>query len=176
MLLFFAIALLLRLGTLTISIKHERLLKGEGAVEFGARNSIRLAITHTVFYLSALAEGLYKKSAFDKISFIGLCIYIFGMIALLAVMSILGRLWTVKLLIARDHVLVTHVLFRFVRHPNYYLNLLPELVGYALVFHAYVTLAIGLPIYLFSLVVRIRQEEVAMSSRFNAYKGTSAIG
>lgn len=176
MLLFFAIALVFRLGTLAISIKHEKLLKSEGAIEIGARNSLRLAIIHTAFYLSALAEGLYRKPAFDRISVIGLCMYLFGVIALITVMSILGKLWTVKLLIARDHVLVRHFLFRFIRHPNYYLNLPAELIGYTLVFHAYLTLAVGLPIYLISVLIRIRQEEAAMSNRFSAYKSALKIG
>src|SRR5437870_13907816 len=34
-----------------------------------------------------------------------------------------------KLLIASDHTLNQSGLFRWVRHPNYFLNILPELVG-----------------------------------------------
>jgi isoprenylcysteine carboxyl methyltransferase (ICMT) family protein YpbQ len=37
----------------------------------------------------------------------------------------LHRLWTVKLLIASDHVLNQSALFRWVRHPNYFLNIRP---------------------------------------------------
>jgi isoprenylcysteine carboxyl methyltransferase (ICMT) family protein YpbQ len=170
LLVFFAIALLFRLATLAVSIKHEKALKREGAIEVGASNSKRLAIAHLLFYFAALAEGLYKAPEFDKVSVIGLCLYVFGMIVLIAVITILGRFWTVKLLIARDHVLVTHPLFRVVRHPNYYLNLLPELIGYALIFHAYLTLLVGLPLYLFPLITRVRQEEAAMSERFSTYK------
>jgi isoprenylcysteine carboxyl methyltransferase (ICMT) family protein YpbQ len=150
-------------------MKHEKELKHAGAIEIGAGNSVRLAIAHTLFYIAALAEGWHDRPAFDTVSAIGLGLYIFGMVALLLVMSILRRLWTVKLLIAQDHVLITHPLFRLVRHPNYYLNLPAELIGYALVFHAYITLIVGLPIYLIFLATRIRQEEAAMSERFSEY-------
>ena len=40
---------------------------------------------------------------------------------LVVVIRSLGRFWTVKLLLASDHVLVTNPLFRWVRHPNYFL-------------------------------------------------------
>jgi hypothetical protein len=37
---FFVLALLLWIGTLVISIRHERRLKNNGAIEYGATNSI----------------------------------------------------------------------------------------------------------------------------------------
>jgi isoprenylcysteine carboxyl methyltransferase (ICMT) family protein YpbQ len=72
-------------------------------------------------------------------------------------------------LIAPDHSLVRHPLFRIVRHPNYYLNILPELAGLALVLHAYRTLLIGLPLYLIPLVTRMHQEETVMRKNFADY-------
>lgn len=170
LLIFFASALSFRLGMLAVSIKNEKTLKRDGAIEVGASNSTRLAIAHTLFYFSALVEGWYRRPAFDRITLIGLCVYCFGVVALIIVVSLLGRFWTVKLLIARDHELVTHPLFRIVRHPNYYLNLLPELIGFAMFFHAYATLIIGLSIYLVPLIIRIRQEEAEMSKRFSGYR------
>ncbi|WP_290541262.1 isoprenylcysteine carboxylmethyltransferase family protein [Alistipes sp.] len=53
-------------------------------------------------------------------------------------------------------------LFRTVRHPNYILNIVPELIGVALLCNAWKTLYIGFPLYLCLLVIRIRQEECAM--------------
>ncbi|TDX88210.1 isoprenylcysteine carboxyl methyltransferase (ICMT) family protein [Neorhizobium sp. R1-B] len=82
------------------------------------------------------------------------------------IVRLLGEVWTVKIMIAPNHPVSRHALFRTVRHPNYFLNILPELVGYALIFHAYFTLAIGQPVYLVILVVRIVQEERAMRDLF----------
>jgi isoprenylcysteine carboxyl methyltransferase (ICMT) family protein YpbQ len=170
MVMFFAAAFFFRLAMLAVSIRHEKTLKREGAIEIGAGNSKFLALVHTAFYFSVLAEGLYRKPPFDSISEVGAVLYAFGMIVLLIVVRLLGRFWTVKLLLAKDHELVTHPLFRAVRHPNYYLNLLPELIGFALIFHAYLTLLVGLALYTIPLSTRIRQEEAAMAERFAAYK------
>lgn len=168
---FAILAVLVRFGTLFISIRNERRLKAAGAEEIGAANSTALALAHTAFYVAAIAEGLGWRSPLqlDAISLLGLVIYLFGMAMLVVVIRSLGRLWTVKLLLARDHVLVESPLFRRVRHPNYFLNILPELIGFALTLHAFWTLAIGLPIYLIPLITRIRQEEAAMRARFAAY-------
>ena len=168
--LFFTGAAVVRVVTLVVSVRHERALQREGAIEVGAVNSKILVLVHAAFYFCALAEGLYRKAPFDGLSKIGLAIYAFGMISLAVVVLLLGKFWTVKILIARNHTLVTHPLFRAIRHPNYFLNLIPELVGVALTLHAFVTLVVGLGIYSFPLVTRIRQEETAMSERFQDYK------
>ena len=57
-------------------------------------------------------------------------------------------------------------LFKTFRHPNYFLNIIPELIGIALLCQAWYVLLIGLPIYLLVLFKRIRQEEQAMATLF----------
>ncbi len=96
-------------------------------------------------------------------------LYSISVISIIFVIRLLGRLWTVRLLIAPNHSLIRHPLFRIVRHPNYYLNILPELAGFALVLHAYLTLLIGLPLYLIPLVTRMHQEEAVMRRNFTDY-------
>ena len=171
MLVAFAIlAVVFRLATLFVSIRNERRLKAQGAVEIGATNSLALALAHTAYYLAAIVESTRSGGfVLDATTVAGLAIYLFGAVMLIVVIRSLGRLWTVKLLIASDHVLVTNRLFRWVRHPNYYLNILPELIGFALALHAYGTLLIGLTLYLIPLIIRIRQEEAAMRARFTTY-------
>jgi isoprenylcysteine carboxyl methyltransferase (ICMT) family protein YpbQ len=168
---FILLAVAFRLATLFISIRNERRLKAQGAVEVGAGNSLALALTHTAFYLAAIVEAVRSGAlaGVDATSIAGVAIYLFGAAMLVVVIRSLGRLWTVKLLIAADHVLVTNSLFRLVRHPNYFLNILPELIGFAIALHAFVTLAVGLPVYLIPLIIRIQQEEAAMRARFAGY-------
>ena len=91
------------------------------------------------------------------------------MIMLFVVIGLLGRWWTVKLIVAREHELVAHPMFRWVRHPNYYLNILPELTGLALALNAFGTLLIGLPCYILVLAMRIRLEESVMKEHFAEY-------
>ncbi|WP_315716162.1 MULTISPECIES: isoprenylcysteine carboxyl methyltransferase family protein [unclassified Bradyrhizobium] len=166
---FMVAAFAYRFAMLGVSIRNEKRLRADGATEYGASVSRWLAIAHVAFYLAATAEGLVRDAPLDAVSIIGFVIYLFGAVMLLVVSQLLGRLWTVKLMLARDHALVTHPLFRIVRHPNYFLNILPELIGYALTLHAYLTLVAGLIIYAVPLTLRIRQEEKIMREQFAAY-------
>lgn len=168
LLLFFVIGIAIRVSSLLVSRRHEAVLRRSGAVEHGALNTRLLALAHGLFYLACLGEGLSRQAHFDKVSLIGLVIYAAAIGMLVWIVQLLGPLWTVKIMIARKHVINRHWLFRKVRHPNYFLNILPELFGFALMFHAYLTLVVGLPVYLVFLVVRIRQEEAAMRDLFSA--------
>jgi len=135
----FGAGLSFRLWTLSVSMKHERLLKLCGGVEYGERNSSFLAATHVLFYVAAIVEASVRRPAPDVWTKAGAGIYVAGMIILFIVMHALGPLWTVKLIVAKDHVLSEHWIFQAMRHPNYFLAILPELIGLALCLHAFVT-------------------------------------
>ncbi|MBD1549581.1 isoprenylcysteine carboxylmethyltransferase family protein [Roseibium aggregatum] len=166
---FIVIAAILRFAALAVSIRNEKRLKAEGAVEYGAGTSTILALVHIVYYLAAIAEGLWRAAPVSAVTVAGVVIYTLSMIALAWVLLTLGRFWTVKIIIARDHELVTNRFFRMLRHPNYYLNIIPELIGFALALQAFGTLIVGLPVYVIILRQRIRQEEEALRGRFDAY-------
>jgi isoprenylcysteine carboxyl methyltransferase (ICMT) family protein YpbQ len=98
-----------------------------------------------------------------------LALYILSMLALAYVIRELGALWTVKVMIAQGHTLKQSWPFRTLRHPNYYLNIIPELLALALIMKAWLTLLFLFPPYLVALVCRIRIEESAMRRRFSTY-------
>lgn len=156
------VALVGRLATIPISKRHEQVLVSKGAVEHGVANTKALTVAHIAFYLAAIIEGVLRHTIFDALSLTGLVIYLFAMLMLVWVIRLLGPIWTVKIMIAPEHTVNRHPLFRIVRHPNYFLNILPEMIGFALMFHAWYTLLIGLPLYLVPLIIRIVQEERAM--------------
>ncbi|HEX8548152.1 MAG TPA: isoprenylcysteine carboxylmethyltransferase family protein, partial [Cytophagaceae bacterium] len=106
---------------------------------------------------------------FGWISVTGLIIFAFSMVALFAVIKALGPIWTVKLIISPQQTVVKSFLFSTFRHPNYFLNVIPELIGLALICQSFFTLIIGLPLYLIPLVIRINQEEKIMRSNFLNY-------
>lgn len=171
-LLLFIAFVALRFYSLFISIGNEKKLKAMGAVEYGRNNSTILTISHFFYYGLALYEGLNAHQTYaDKISLAGLLIYAFGICMLYYVINAIRHIWTVKLYVAdaQYHTINKSPLFRFVRHPNYLLNILPELVGYALFFHAWFTLTVGLPLYLIPLIIRIVQEEQVMKKHFVDY-------
>ena len=153
-----------RLVTLYISIKNEKRLKHKGGIEFGKKNSILLSIVHVIYYFSCLTEGFYADIAFNFYSLLGTFLLVFSYIMLFVVIYQLREIWTVKIYIVPGHRIVTTPLFKYIRHPNYLLNILPEVIGIALLCNAWYTLFIGLPIYCVILCIRIIQEEKAMTS------------
>jgi isoprenylcysteine carboxyl methyltransferase (ICMT) family protein YpbQ len=158
----FIAALCIRLISLFVSVRNERKLKKEGAVEYGKINSIVLTISHIAFYLLCLWQGIRDDAHINQLSLIGSGLFCFSMIMLYLVIRELGDVWTIKLIIARNHPLNKSVLFRFIRHPNYFLNVIPELISIAMICQAWTVLVIGLPLYMIPLGIRIYQEEAVM--------------
>lgn len=159
----FTIILTLRFYTLFISIRNEKALVAKGAIQYGKINSMLLSIAHVAFYIAAIYEANYRLIGFDEVSQIGLAILIFSIVMLFYVIYALKEIWTVKIYILPNHKINRSFLFKYVRHPNYFLNIIPELIGLSLFCHAVNTVMIGLPIYLIILAVRIKQEEKAMA-------------
>jgi isoprenylcysteine carboxyl methyltransferase (ICMT) family protein YpbQ len=164
------IFILIRLASVIISLINEKKLKFMGAVEYGKQNSLFLMLAHFIFYGTCFIEGSYTSGK-DSLSILGLGLYIFAIIILYYVIFEIRHVWTVKLIIAPRsyHVINKSVLFRYIKHPNYYLNIIPELFGLALIFHAWYTLLIGFPLYLILLLTRIRQEKSIMKKIFINY-------
>jgi isoprenylcysteine carboxyl methyltransferase (ICMT) family protein YpbQ len=166
---FLALAFVWRIFTVVISSRHEAALRSSGAREYCRGTSVFLAVSHVSFYLAVVAEGSMVDKINRTTSILGICLYAFSALTLLWVMRSLGSLWTIKLIIAPEHRLVRSGLFRFVRHPNYFLSIIPELAGLALAAEAYRTLLIGLALYTIPLTLRIRQEERLMREAFSDY-------
>lgn len=158
----FALVFAIRLVSLSISIKNEKRLIAEGARQYGERNSKLLSAAHVVYYFAALAESYVRGATFDAISAIGTAVLAFALAMLFYVIHALGSVWTVKLYIHPNHQVNRNWLFRNVRHPNYFLNIIPELIGVGLLCHAWAVMLVGLPLYLAILAVRIRHEQQAM--------------
>lgn len=164
--------LALRITSVFISSRNEKKLKKMGAREFGKTNSLILVVAHTLYYATSLYEGFSKGAFFaDGVAYVGLALYMFSIIVLYWVIVSIRHVWTVKLIIAPKeyHVINSGFLFKYIKHPNYFLNIIPELIGIALFFHAWMTLIIGLPVYLIPLIIRIVQEEKLMKEHFSEY-------
>lgn len=111
-----------------------------------------------IFYLSYLIEAIWVGATFDILRIVGLLLITFSVIMFYTVTSLLRNIWTVKLMIAKNHKYVDHWLFQTIKHPNYFLNIAPELIGIALLCHAKYSAYILLPLYSIVIYLRIRQE------------------
>ena len=170
----FYIMLAARFYSVFISARTEKKIKEKGAIEFGRLNTLILTICHFLYYGACLTEGL-NKGAFvkdDAVSWTGLTLYGLAISTLYYVIYQIRNIWTLKLIIApkKIHIINKSFLFRYFRHPNYYLTIIPELIGIALLFHAWYSLFIGLSIYSVPLLIRIIQEERIMKFMFDDYK------
>ncbi len=165
----FFICFAVRILSLFKSISNEIQLKRNGAVEYGKSNSMVLTFSHVIFYVCCLLEAYEMDRVVNNITYLGIALYVFSMIALASVILSLGKFWTVKLYIAPDHKVNHSWLFRWFRHPNYFFNVIPELIGLALICQAYITLVAGLFMYSIPLYIRIRQEEAIMKQKFTDY-------
>ena len=163
---FFVVAVLLRVASLAVSRRNERRLREAGAEEHGVGTSNALAGLHTFFYLGCAVEGMLRDAPLDGLALVGMALYALAMTILVWVVTSLGEVWTVRVFLAPDHRLHRGWLFRTFRHPNYFLNLVPELAGLAMALHAWVTPLILLPLYAVFLRKRIAEEERAMAERF----------
>ena len=168
-LIIFGIAAFLRLFALFISNKNERQLKLAGATEYGEYNTTALVIVHTLFYFFCFVEAYIRETQFDTITIFGLALYAFSMIILYTVIYQLRDIWTIKLIIAKDHMLNNSFIFKYFRHPNYFLNVIPELLAMGLIFKPWITLIVLFPIYMIFLSKRIIQENLVMKQTFTNY-------
>ncbi|KGR72343.1 isoprenylcysteine carboxyl methyltransferase family protein [Streptococcus phocae subsp. salmonis] len=148
----------IRLVFLKKSIANEKAILAQGGKEFGVQNTKFLTLLHIMIYAFAVTEALLKQVSFDAISFLGLLLMVFSLVVLYEVTRILGEIWTVKLMLAKDHKYVDHWLFRTVKHPNYFLNIGPELVGIVLLCHAQITAILLFPCYALVIYLRIKEE------------------
>lgn len=158
----FAVFFALRLVSLSYSIRNEKRLISKGGVQYGKKNSLLLTLAHIAYYFSALYEAYARGIEFNNLSAWGVGVMAFAYVMLFYVIYKLHDIWTVKLYIVPNQRIDTSFIFKVVRHPNYFLNIIPELIGVALLCNAWYTLIFGLPVYACLLAVRIRQEEVAM--------------
>ncbi|HBI1661722.1 TPA: hypothetical protein I0G01_RS05385 [Enterococcus faecalis] len=86
-------------------------------------------------------EVIYKKVQLDSIGVLGTLMIGLSFFILIRVIQILGKYWTAKLIFADKYTLNTNWLFK---HSNCFFNIIPELIGVMLVFHAWITILIFL--------------------------------
>lgn len=149
----------LRLLFLKISKQNEKRIIENGGKEYGVANSKRLTLLHIAFYLFSPIESVVRNSRIDAISITGMVLMVFSMFMLSVVVKLLGEIWTVKLMLLKNHKFNPHWLFKVVKHPNYFLNILPELLGLTLLCHSFLVGIVLAPFYIYTMYVRIKEEE-----------------
>ncbi len=160
----------IRTISIIYSIIQEIKLKREGAKEFLTLNSILLIATCVAIYVTSIFEVLYiQKTQFDVITITGLVLYIFSMFILVLVISGLGGFWSMKVLIASKHVLKVKGIYKYFKHPNYFLNVIPEMIGIGLIAKSFYSTPMLFILLLIILFYRVKKETALMRSVFPEY-------
>ena len=151
-----------RLVELVISRRHERALRGRGAVEAGAGHYPLMVGVHAALLAGAPAEVLLLDRPF--LPWLG-----WPMLAVVAatmalrywVVLTLGERWTTRVLVLPGAPLVARGPYRFLRHPNY-LAVVLEVAALPLVHTAWITALVCSLANALVLALRIRVEDEAL--------------
>lgn len=161
-------ALVFRLLTLTISQKNEAQLIKLNSIEYGVMNSKVMSSAWVLLYLLAVTELLIRmvsvgfdidiKTPVAPSVIFGFVILILSFTVLLTTIKLLDIYYIVKLYKTPNQQLSTHWLFRYIKHPIYYLVLIPELIAICLISGAYSAYVLAIICFI-TVIIRIFQEE-----------------
>ncbi len=163
---FICLIFFIRIYVTTISKKHEKTLISEGAKEYYKGTTTFIIIVHVLYYISLSIESYLKfgtNFSLDKIAYLGITIYSLSFLVLYLSVRNLKKYWTVKVYVAPKHEIIDTGLFKYIKHPIYYLNIAPELIALVLIFKSYISFVLFVPLYLILLQVRIKQEEKVLN-------------
>ncbi|MEM7481128.1 MAG: isoprenylcysteine carboxylmethyltransferase family protein [Acidobacteriota bacterium] len=151
-----------RLVELVVSRRHERILRGRGAVEVGASHYPWMVALHTSFLAAGPLEAwLFGRPFIPWLGWIAAAVVAATMALRYWTIRTLGTRWTTRVLVLSEAPLVEGGPFRWLRHPNY-LAVALELFALPLIHGAYGTALIWGILNLWLLKVRISIEDHAL--------------
>ncbi|MCD8080284.1 MAG: hypothetical protein LUF04_07695 [Bacteroides sp.] len=158
---FLLLLILLRIGELLISRRHERWLLAHGAIEYGKAHYPFMITLHTLFFVSLIVEYLLTGSSYYNPY---LMLFFFGLTtAKIGIVYALGKFWTTKIYRIPCCPLVRKGVYRYFDHPNYVIVAM-EIPLIPLIFHLYYTAVIFSLLNIGMLTVRIRKENEALAN------------
>lgn len=123
-------------------------------------------ILHGVIFGGALVEYLvWRKTLSWPVTMVGLALYAISLVIRNLAIRALGRFWSLVVEIREKHQFVREGPYRFVRHPAYAAIAL-EVLCVPLVVNAWAAMLLAAVTYVPLLLVRLRQEEVALVEKF----------
>ena len=99
------------------------------------------------------------------VGLLGFLLLLFGIAIRGAAIRTLGKLFTGVVLVQREHQLIRHGVYRYVRHPSYTGAIIAHL-GLGLSFSSWISLALSTLPYLVAAAYRIHVEEYALRQAF----------
>jgi protein-S-isoprenylcysteine O-methyltransferase Ste14 len=139
--------------------------RGAGAVDAGG-----VAMQAAFLLLLCAAawdnrDGSIAHRVPGAVEFSGLALVVVGLELRRRAVVALGRRFTVRIVVERDHELVTEGPYRMIRHPNY-TGLVLVALGTALIMRSPLAVAVGAVVWLPCIALRTVSEEAALTRRF----------
>ena len=129
---------------------------------------------HVIVVMGSIVEYLLLKRDISLIlTFLGIILYLCGLIGRNWSIRTLGKYWSIHLEIRKDHKLIRNGPYKYMRHPAY-LSILFEVCGIPLILNSYFTLLFAVAVYIPLVLLRIYYEEkehlTLFGPEYNAYR------
>lgn len=142
---------------------NNQAIRGERRMEW---SYVLLHGFYVVIFVASALEFVWRRRGLQlPVTATGLGLFFVALMVRLTAIRTLGKFWSLHLEIRPEHQLVTHGIYRHVRHPAY-LAIMLEVVSVPLVANAFYTLAVTVGVYVPLLVLRWRREEKEMIEKF----------
>jgi len=120
-----------------------------------------MRIAYPAGFLAVCVEGAWRGAHWNAWAVTGLGLFLAGKLIKFAAIAALGRRWTFRVLVLPGAPLVSHGVYRALRHPNY-VGVAGEVVGIGLWMQAPITGTLFGVTFGLILLWRIRIEERAL--------------
>lgn len=152
------------LAELLVSRRNERAYRRQGAIDVPDPVYSVMRWAYPGAFVLMACEGLWRGEAFDRVTLAGVVLFVAGKGLKVWAISVLGTRWTYRVLILPGAPLVTRGPYTFLRHPNY-VGVVAELLGTALMMHAWLSGPVSTLFFAELLRRRIAAEERALGLR-----------
>ncbi len=157
-----------RIAELFISKRNEMWLKSQGGYEVGAEHYKYMVLLHFTWFVAMVAEHYIRNTSLSPMWPVWLSVMLVAQLGRYSVIATLGKFWNTRVIVVPNVPLVKKGLYRFVKHPNYWI-VGTEIAVVPLLFELYITSLIYTVLNARMLLVRIRVEENALAQKDNAY-------
>ncbi|KER09818.1 MAG: isoprenylcysteine carboxyl methyltransferase [[Candidatus Thermochlorobacteriaceae] bacterium GBChlB] len=161
-LIFFGCLIAQRLSELVIAKRNATWIREQGGYEVGAEHYKVMVLMHIGWFVSMLAEHLYFQRGASDVWYLWGGLFAMAQAGRYHIISTLGRYWNTRIMIVPNAPLVKRGIYKYLRHPNYWIVRLELLVA-PLMFNLYITAMVFTVLNYFMLRVRIRAEEEALN-------------
>ncbi len=156
-----SVIIIQRLVELAIARSNEQWMKQRGAIEKGKKHYKWFIIIHTLFFLSLIAEIIFRNQQSFSFNYVLFAAFIITQIGRIWCITTLGRFWNTKIIIAPQFDVIKRGPYKYVKHPNYIIVGV-ELFVIPLLFGAWFTAILFPILHVLLLYVRIPVEEKAV--------------